>query len=185
MKHATHHKAFFFWLCTGSLPPSFHLLSIKIRSLTSCSEKKTSTAESATCRICVLAPPLRFNCDFALIFLTLWFCSLLFTSQYNFTPIQRSKQGPIRKDQGQNHIDLWKVKGKIINHKVKKKQGQNHKCTSKQGQKHQKTSIICSNTWIIEDNKGTRELGTWDGNMNCSVQAVNHKWLIREIMPKF
>ena len=30
---------------------------------------------------CVLASILITNCDFALIFLTLWFCSLIFTSQ--------------------------------------------------------------------------------------------------------
>jgi len=31
------------------------------------------------------------SCDFALIFLTLWFCPLLFTSKFDFTLSQRSK----------------------------------------------------------------------------------------------
>jgi len=79
-------KFFFF----GFVRALYHLLNIKIHSPPACSgKKKLSTAESATWRICVLASTLRCNCDYALNFLALWICSLLFTSQCDFTPSQR------------------------------------------------------------------------------------------------
>jgi len=68
--------------------------------------------------ICVLTPTFNCNFDFAPIFFTLRFFPSLFTSHCDFTPSQRSKQGQIRKDQGLNHNDLWKIKGKIT--KLKK-----------------------------------------------------------------
>ena len=68
--------------------------------------------------ICVLTPTFKCNFDFAPIFFTLRFFPSLFTSHCDFTPSQRSKQGQIRKDQGLNHNDLWKIKGKIT--KLKK-----------------------------------------------------------------
>ena len=70
--------------------------------------------------------------------LTLWFYLLLFTSQYNFTSSQRSKQRQICKDKEQNGNSLWKNKEQ--NHKVKKKWEKNYYCTSNQGQ--QKKNLI-------------------------------------------
>ena len=77
--------------------------------------------------ICVLTPTFKCNC--ALIFLTLWFFPLIFTSQRDFTPSQRLEQGQIRKNQGRNRNELWKIKDKITK---LKKWGQNYNCTSKQ-----------------------------------------------------
>ena len=77
---------------------------------------------------CVLAPTLMCNYDFALVFLTLWFCPSLRASQCDFAPSQRSKQEQIHKNQWQNRIDLLVVKGKITKLEIRE---QNHNCTSK------------------------------------------------------
>ena len=65
------------------------------------------------------------NYDFALIFLTLWFCPSLQASQRDFAPSEQSKQGQIHKDQGQNRVDLLGVKGKITI--ALQSEGQEHK----------------------------------------------------------